>query len=235
MPDQARAESQHNVLTNLLFNIIIPTLILTKLSDVDSLGPQLSIVIALAFPLGFGLWDFIQTRRANFFSILGFISVLLTGGISLLELDAKYIAIKEASIPGLIGLATLLSLYTPYPLIKTFLYNDKVMDIDKVSEALQEHRAESAFEQALRNATYMLAFSFFLSSALNYILAKVLLVSPPGTPEYSAELGKMTGLSFPIIALPCTLVMMGALFYLLHRIRKLTSLALEDIFRLHEE
>ncbi|MDX1506008.1 MAG: VC0807 family protein [Spongiibacter sp.] len=235
MPNGAKAESQHNVLTNLLFNIIIPTLILTKLSDVDSLGPRLSIVVALAFPLGFGMWDFVQTRRANFFSILGFVSVLLTGGISLLELDAKYIAIKEASIPALIGLATLISLYTPYPLIKTFLYNDKVMDVDKVAEALKARDAEQDFEQSLRNATYMLAFSFFLSSTLNYILAKVLLVSPPGTPEYSAELGKMTGLSFPVIALPCTLVMMGALFYLLNRIRKLTSLGLEDIFRLHEE
>ncbi|MGY8776037.1 MAG: hypothetical protein ACKVLK_15055 [Spongiibacter sp.] len=70
---------------------------------------------------------------------------------------------------------------------------------------------------------------------MNYILAKVLLVSPPGTPEYSAELGKMTGLSFPVIALPCTVVMMAALFYLMRRVRQLTALELEQIFRLHQE
>jgi hypothetical protein len=62
-------------------------------------------------------------------------------------------------------------------------------------------------------------------------LAKVLLVSPPGSAEYSAELGKMTGLSFPVIALPCTLVMLCALFYLVKRIEKLTALSFDDIFR----
>ena len=77
----------------------------------------------------------------------------------------------------------------------------------------------------------MVAGSFFLSSVLNYALAKILLVSPPGTPEYSAELGKMTGLSFPVIALPCTLVMMGALLYLFRQIKRLTDLELEQIFR----
>ncbi|MEX1665748.1 VC0807 family protein [Zhongshania arctica] len=236
MPEQAstpRATPQrHSVVVNLLFNIIIPTLILTKLSGEAYLGPRYSIVIALAFPLGFGIYDFVKTRRANAFAILGFISVLLTGGISLLELDAEYIAIKEASIPAIIGLATLVSLYTPYPLIKTFLFNDEVIYTEKISAALKEHNNSSMFDAALRNATYLVAFSFFLSATLNYILAKVLLVSPPGSAEYSAELGKMTGLSFPVIALPCTLVMLGALFYLVKQIEKLTALSFDDIFRI---
>ncbi|WP_372862287.1 VC0807 family protein [Spongiibacter sp.] len=235
MPQQAKGKPRHNAVTNLLFNIVIPTLILTKLSNDEALGPSWSIVIALAFPLCFGAWDFFKIRRTNVFSILGFVSILLTGGISLLELDAQYIAIKEASIPGLIGLATLLSLYTPYPLIKTLLFNDEIVDTARVEQALTAHRAHDAFNTALRRATYMLAFSFFLSSALNYLLAKILLVSPPGTPEYSAELGKMTGLSFPVIALPCTLVMMAALFYLMRRVRALTELDLEHIFRLHQD
>lgn len=223
------------MLTNLLFNIVIPTLILTKLSDTESLGPRNSIIIALLFPICFGVWDYIKTRKTNFFSILGFVSVLLTGGISLLELDPQYIAIKEAAIPGLIGIATLISIYTPYPLIRTFLYNDEILHIDKVDEALDKHDCHSQFETALSNATYMLAGSFFLSSVLNYGLARFLVVSPPGTPEYSAELGKMTGLSFPVIALPCTLVMVGTLYYLLHRIKVLTELDFEDIFRIHKD
>ncbi|MBQ0759604.1 MAG: MFS transporter [Gammaproteobacteria bacterium] len=237
MPEQVNTPQatpqRHSVVVNLLFNIIVPTLILTKLSSDAYLGPRYSIVIALAFPLGFGIYDFVKTRRANAFAILGFISVLLTGGISLLELDAEYIAIKEASIPAIIGIATLFSLYTPYPLIKTFLFNDEVIYTDKISTALHEHGNTTLFDMALRNATYLVAFSFFLSATLNYILAKVLLVSPPGTAEYSAELGKMTGLSFPVIALPCTLVMLGALFYLVKQIEKLTALSFDDIFRIH--
>ncbi|MGB2256241.1 MAG: VC0807 family protein, partial [Spongiibacter marinus] len=105
MPPNNQGKPRHSAVTNLLFNIVIPTLILTKFSGEEDLGPSLSIIIALAFPVSFGAWDYIKTRRTNIFSILGFVSILLTGGISLLELDPQYIAIKEAAIPGLIGLA----------------------------------------------------------------------------------------------------------------------------------
>ncbi len=234
-PKTTPPKQGHSLIFNLLFNIVIPTLILTKLSGEHRLGPQYSIVVALLFPICFGVWDYLQTRKANFFSILGFISVLLTGGISLLELDPQYIAIKEASIPGLIGLATLISIKTRFPLIRSFLYNDNILHIDRVLAALEQYQCQEKFDRALKTATQMLAGSFFLSSALNYGLAKYLLVSPPGTPEYSAELGRMTGLSFPVIALPCTLVMMGVLYYLLHQIKTLTHLELEDVFRIHNE
>ena len=68
-----------------------------------------------------------------------------------------------------------------------------------------------------------------LSSILNYILAKILLVSAPGTEAFNAELGKMNALSFPVIAVPATIIMMLALFYLFKRIKALTHLELEDI------
>jgi hypothetical protein len=156
---------------------------------------------------------------------------LLTGSMSLLKLDPQYIAIKEAAIPGLIGLATLISVYTRHPLVRIFLYNDQVMQIDKVSAALQQHNTSAQFDQRLKVASYLVAGSFFLSSVLNYALAKYILVSPPGTSAYIEELGKMTALSFPVIAVPSTLVLMAALLYLLNGIQKLTNLQLEDIFK----
>jgi hypothetical protein len=218
------------MLANLAFNIIIPTLILTKLSSNDYLGPIYSIVVALSFPIIYGLRDYAKSRKANFFSILGIISVVLTGGMSLLQLDPQYIAIKEAAIPAIFGLVTIYSVRTSYPLVKTFLYNDQILQIGKVQNALLAYNNELNFEAKLTNASYMVAGSFFLSSALNYILAKVVLVSQPGTVEFTEELGKMTALSFPIIAVPSTLVLMGTLFYLLRHIQKLTHLKLEDIF-----
>ena len=232
MPTSASNRQRHSVVTNLLFNIVIPTLVLTKLSKAAYLGPHYSIVIALSFPIAFGIYDFAKTGKANLFSILGFVSILLTGGISLLQLDAKYIAIKEAAIPALIGIAVLVSQFTRFPLIKSLLLNDEIIDLNKVSNALESRQCTPQFNKALGHATYLVAFSFFLSAVLNYGLAKYLLVSPPGSEAYSEELGKMTGLSFPVIALPCTLVMLAALFYLLKQIRNLTALELDDIFRL---
>ncbi|HSB95209.1 MAG TPA: VC0807 family protein, partial [Spongiibacteraceae bacterium] len=145
--------------------------------------------------------------------------------------DPQYIAIKDAAVPSLLGLATLISIYTPYPLVKTFLYNKQVMQVEKVHAALERHNALAKFEYHLTMASYMVAGSFFLSGILNYVLAKHILVSPPGSTELAQELGKMTALSFPVIALPCTLVLAGALYYLLSNIQKLTELTLEDIFQ----
>lgn len=217
-------------LSNMLFNIVIPTIILSKFSSDEYLGPMFSIVVALSFPIAFGIKDFLKERKANFFSALGIISVVLTGGMSLLELDPKYIAIKEAAIPAIFGIAALLSLKTRYPLVKTFLFNDQIMKVDLVFNAMKALNKEREFEQKLVNATYMITASFALSSVLNYALAKYILTSQPGTTAFTEELGKMTALSFPVIAVPCTLVLMGALWYLLHQIQKLSQLTLEEIF-----
>ena len=219
-----------SMLANLAFNIIIPTLIMTKLSSEDYLGPIYSIVVALSFPIIFGVKDYLENHKANFFSALGILSVVLTGGISLLQLDPQYIAIKEAAIPACFGLATLFSVRTQYPLVKTFLFNDQILQINKVKAALEANNNEATFEHKLANASYMVAGSFFLSSVLNYILAKVILISEPGTVGFTEELGKMTALSFPVIALPSTIVLMAALYYLLHHIQKLTHLKTEEIF-----
>ncbi|WP_444937502.1 VC0807 family protein [Microbulbifer sp. JMSA002] len=226
---QQKPKKKEGLLGNLLLNIVIPTLVLTKLSGDEWLGTKWALVVALAFPLGYGLRDLIRSGKVNFFSALGTISILLTGGISLLELDPQYIAIKEAAIPGLLGIATVASLYTRWPLVKTLLYNDQILDTAKIAQSLANKGNQGAFERTLQQASWMIAASFFLSSVLNYVLAKVILQSPPGTEAFNEELGKMTALSYPVIALPATIILMLVLFFLFSRIGKLTGLKLEEV------
>lgn len=220
---------KENPLLNILINIAAPTFILMKFSGEDTLGPTWGLIVALAFPLSYGIYEFILNKKINFFSGLGVFSTLLTGGIALMKLPAEYIAIKEAAIPGIFALVTLLSLKTKYPLVKTFLYNDAILQTDKVARALSENNNTQAFEKALKNASILMALSFMLSSALNYALAKFLLVSPPGSEAFNIELGKMNFWSFPIIAVPATLVMAYALYYIFKEIKTLTALSLDDI------
>lgn len=228
-PQNSPPQKKPGMLANLGFNIVLPTLILSKFSSAEYLGPVWGVVIALAFPIAYGIRDYLRAHKPNFFSILGVISVVLTGSMSLLNLPPHYIAIKDAAVPALFGIATLLSVYTRYPLVRTFLYNDQILQLEKVSTALRENNAVTEFERHLAVASYLVAGSFFLSSVLNYILAKMILVSPPGSTELAQELGKMTALSFPVIALPCTLVLAGTLYYLLNNIQKLTRLSLDEI------
>ena len=220
---------KESLLANLLLNIIIPTLILSKLSSDEYLGTKLAIVVALAFPFAYGLKDLIGNGKVNFYSALGIVSIMLTGGIGLLELDAKYMAIKEAAIPGLLGLATVGSLYTRYPLVRTLVYNDTLFDLEKISAGLAFKNTEQAFERTLVVASWMIAGSFFVSSVLNYVLAIVLLKSPPGTAAFNEELGKMTALSYPVIVIPSMIIFALALFYLLRRLSKLTGLSFEEM------
>lgn len=222
---------QESLLVNLVCNLLIPTLILTKLSSESYLGIKLAIVVALAFPIVYGVHDFFSRGKLNFFSALGVVSVTLTGGISLMELDAIYIAIKEASIPAIFGAATLLSLKTSQPLIHTFLLNEAILDLQNINRALANNGRTQEFDKLLVNASWILAGSFFLSSLLNYLLAVIILTAEPGTVAFNEQLGKMTALSFPVIALPAMLVLTADLFYLFRGITRLTGIPLEDIIK----
>jgi hypothetical protein len=214
---------------DLLVSIVIPSIILMKFSDAANLGATTALIVALAFPLSWGLFELFKYRQFNFIALLGLISVLLTGGIGLLKLDPQWLAVKEAAIPGLIGIAVLLSTYTRYPLIRTLLYNPKFINVDKIRQKLNEGDNNEAFETRLQNATYLLSSTFLFSSVMNYILAKWVVTSPAGSAAFNEELGQMTLLSYPVIAIPSMLMMMAIFYYLWRTINGLTGLTLEDI------
>ena len=186
--------------------------------------------MALAFPLTYGVVDLVRRRKVNFISALGVISILLTGGIGLLQLDPKWIAVKEAAVPLVIGLAVVVSLKTRYPIVRSLLYNDKIIDIPTVESHLERYGTGPAFEKSLVTASWLLAASFFLSAILNFILARVIVKSPAGSVAFNEELGRMTALSYPVIVLPSMAVMFIAMWYLFRSIKRLTHMDLEDIF-----
>lgn len=224
-------KKQENQLLNIVLNIVAPALILSYLADDKYLGATLGFVVALAFPLGYGIYEFSRSKSFNLFSGLGILNVVLSGGIGLLKIDTYWLAVKEAAIPGVIGLIIIASLKTKYPLVKTLLYNDTVMDTERVNQVLEEKGSMGAFNKLLTQATMMLAATFFLSAILNYTLAKWIVVSPTGTAAFNQELGKMTALSYPVILLPSMAMMIATLLFLIHGITKLTQLKLEEILK----
>lgn len=227
----ATAPPRESLLLNLGLNIIAPSLVLAKLSGPNALGTTWGIVVALAFPISYGVWDFFRRRKFNLFSGIGVVSVFLTGGISLLALPPHYLALKEAAIPGLLGVGIVLSLKTRWPLVRSLLLNDAVLDTARIHTELATRGEVASFERALARASWIVASSFFLSSVLNYALATAVVTATAGSLEYNEQLGRLTALSYPVIALPAMLVMMGALLYLFRRITRLTGLTFEDLLR----
>ena len=213
---------KENQLVNLLFNIVIPVVIMTKLNGTEgsfALGPKLSLLVAISFPICYAIVHFIRTRQVNFISILGFVSIFLTGILGTLEAKPLMMAIKEASVPLIIAIVIFVSIKI----------NRNIVDMTKVYAVLDERGKRANFEAMFRRSSYWVVVSFLLSSVLNFTLARIILQSDPGTEAYTEEIGKLTGLSFPVIAVPCTIILVVVMFYVFKQITKMTDIPLEDL------
>lgn len=222
---------RENHFLNLVFNVALPSVLLSTLSKPERLGPVWGLLIALAFPIAYGVYDFARRRQANFISIIGFLSILLTGVFALIRLDRFWFAVKEAALPAIIGISVLASMRSKVPLVRQLLYNDQVIDVDQVEAALATRGTREAFDRALRRAGFWLAASFALSAVLNFALARHLIRSESGTSAFNEELAQMNLWSWPVIVIPSVGMTMFTLWQLVREIVGLTGLSQDAIFR----
>ena len=195
---QPSAPKRENMLVNLGFNLLLPILILRMgddwfgsglgklLGEVPSDSMEVAsclLLLAILFPISYGAYDFYRRRKWNFLSILGALSALLTGGVGLIpELTVTHFAIKEAALPGILGILTVLTLKTKKPLIRLFLYNPEVIRVDLVDQALAQRGTQREFDGMMVKCTWLIASSFVLSATLNYLLSNWIVVTEPEHP-----------------------------------------------------
>lgn len=227
-------KKKDNGLNNLLINIVIPAIILMKGAKLAAkIGIDLSavhiLIIALSLPFIYGLYDLIINKEKNFISVLGFVSILLSGIVGVMKLSTDLIAIKEAAIPFIIGCVIYASNFTKVPIAPKFLYHDDIFNKPIINEHLEENQ-QNELQDRIKKASFYLFLSFMLSAVLNYVLAKYFVQSPTGTEAFNDELGKMTLYSYPIIVIPSMLIMFGIIRYVYTSIKKLTGLDSDEIF-----
>jgi hypothetical protein len=114
-------------------------------------------------------------------------------------------------------------------LIRALLYNPAIIDTEKVQQKLDEYGNSDKFESRLQNATYWLSATFLFSAVMNYTLAKWIVTSPAGSAAFNEELGQMTLLSYPVIALPSMIMMMAIFYFLWRTIHGATGLTLDEL------
>lgn len=243
-------------MANILINVIIPVLALSYLSKDPAiqellgkearpwhLGPLKALGLALALPLGYGIWFFVKTRKMNFFSGLGLFSVLLTGGLTLWlwnedgtvkENAATLFGLKEASIPFVLGLAIIVSHWTKTPLLRTFLYSDSIFDIRKIEKRVGEIQAQDAYQKVLLNATLWFSMAFLISTVLNFVLAQYFLgdldhTAPNAREVYNEKVAKVTGYGFLVIGVPILAFLFFTLKKLLSGLRGITGFSDEEL------
>lgn len=226
----APAAKQESFFLNLFFNILLPVIILSRGGRFIE-SPAVVMIVALSFPVCYFFYDLRRRGKYNFFSIIGFVSVLLTGGVGLLALPRFWFIVKEAAIPFIFGLAVIISLKTRYPLIRTLFFNPQIFDVERLRASLRERKNEAAFERLLFNGTVLLSLTFFISSVLNWVLASRIIQTEPAidAAQFNVEVGVMTGWSWLVIALPSMVMLMGIFFYLVRGATRMTDLKMDDL------
>ena len=220
-----------NLLLNLVCNVALPTAIMTWGSGERGLGPKGGLLVALLFPLGYGLHDFIRRRRFNFISAIGFTSVLITGGFGLMKLDGFWFAVKDGALPALIGIAVLASMRSKEPLVRELLYNPQVIDVDRVDAALTTRGTQEGFVRLMQSSSRLIALAMLVSAILNFGFARAIITSPAGTEAFNKELAKMHWVSLLGLSLPTMAMMMYALWRLLKGIGGLSGLTVDEILK----
>jgi hypothetical protein len=160
---------------------------------------------------------------------LGLISVLLTGVIGVLGLNAQLLAVKEAAIPIGFAIVLLASNATRFPVVT--LLADMVQRRDRVRAALDRPTQQAAYHRHLQRSGAVWAGIMTLSGVLKFILASVVVNSAAGTEAFNHELAR-----YELVQLPTTFTLSGVLilsliWYIASGTAKITGLETGEVLR----
>ena len=241
------ATTQENPFVDIAVNVLVPVLVLSYLSkEGDKLwhvGPMWAMFVALAIPIGYGVWHYFKYRQMNVFSLVGLFSVVLTGAITIYlwsggarvrENAAFLFGIKEAVQPLVLGALLLITHKMSKPLFNVFVYNDTIFDVRRIEAAITEKGTETDYKRLLWKATLLFIGSFLISSVLNlglafYFLGDLDPLSDDWRELYNSDVAKITGWGFVVIGVPILVVGGCILWYLVTGLKRLTGLETDMI------
>lgn len=230
-------QKQQNSFSHILFNILIPVLILNK-GHKYGLTPQVSLLIALSFPLFFSIKSIWQERKIDFISLLGLLNVLISGVLTLLTLSGIWFAVKEAAFPLLIGIFVLGSSFGKKPFFQSIFLNPSTFHVDKVESSLDSDQKKTDFFVLMQHLTRWLSLSFLLSAILNFALATVIftplkldLTEIQKQELLNEQLSRMNLYSLGVILVPSMIFLGLLIFYAFKRINKITGLTTEELIK----
>ena len=252
-------KAKENPIYNLGFNIILPLIVLNKGQEFiysilafiggsfsndyllsvffsSKSAPIYTLFIALSFPFIYGLKDFVREKKINFVSLIGLISIALTGGLALLQLEGIYFAVKEAAIPLVLAFVALASIFVKKPLASLFIFKSSLFDTNLIQAKLISKNKEKDFKKLMNVSTLVLSCSFVLSAILNFIIAIFVFVDIDSHVReelkgqlINKQVADMTWMGYVFIALPLAFVTGFLLWWILKKLKALTGLGLEEL------
>ena len=246
-------KQKENPILSLFCNILIPVIILkngnkwinkiliqyhgeesfyenSMIVDISSIV----FFIALICPVIYFFYDLLNRKNINLISILGFINILLTGGIGIFGakfgLSKNWFIFKEGMLPIIIGLVLIIMSKYRQSSFNNILLNEVLFDNDKIRISIKEDM-QYEFEYIVRKAGYYLIGGFFISSIIQFTLAYLIVVSNPGESSFNKEVSTMTWVSYIAVLLPTMLIVGKGYLGLISDIEKITGLKKEEFLK----
>ncbi len=231
-------------------SVLAPVLILDHCSsEGDKLwqvGTTPAMIVALSLPLGYGIYHFIRTHKADAVNIMGLIGTLLTAFVTVyantgengaIQADTPWwYAAKEATIPLLLASAIVLTAKGSGSLLRVFVYTDGIFDIPRIEKKVEAQKLTAGYQQVLFRASLLTASSLVVSSLANFGLSLYFLIPVTKAPAaeqsllYNYAVSDMTWWGYLIIGVPILGTLIGVIVYLRKALHKLTGLDQSDIF-----
>lgn len=231
-------------LLNIALSVLAPVLILSKCSAEGEgfwqIGTTPALVIALSLPLGYGLYNFWETRKPDALNLLGLLGVIFTAVVTVYATTGEgtsirpdtpwWFAAKEAFIPLLMATAVLITAKSKGALLRVFIYTDALFDTIRIEKKCEELDKQAEYQQCLWRASLMTSASLIFSSVANFILALYFLLpvlKQPATDQalaYNYAIGDLTWAGYAVISLPLLATMVGVMVYLIKTLGQITGL-----------
>lgn len=234
-PIISKAPPRENPLISIIANVVLPVYILNKLSSQDAL---IALLVAMAFPLGYGIYSFIRSKKVNFISLLGLLNTLFTGGFALLKLAGIWFAVKEAAFPLLIGIFVLFSSFGKAPFLKMILFDSGALNTEDIFNTVREKAIDLEFSALVQRFTLYFSTSFFLSATLNFWLAIRIFKTIPKNLTDAAQnemlnqqIADMTWQGYIVIFIPSITILFITFFLFFRKLTKLTGLPFEKLIK----
>ena len=226
---QSKKQSPRQLFVQLALNFVLPILVLTRFSTPSTLGPTNALLLALAFPVIYELYNIYRTKKLSWLSVIAIGGIAVTGGLGLLHVSPGWLAARRSIPYVFMSLVILISQRINRPLAEIAL--KRVFDMNIVQVCAKKKGTAKKLTKSLTNISYYTSFLFGLIGLTSYLLSRLVVVSPAGAPAFNQEYARLRLLSLPFITLPLLLGFIAIIWYLLHKIEKLTGLDSDDYTR----
>ena len=236
-------EQRSHPILSIVCSVLLPVLVLKYCSAVGNgwydLGPTVALVVALCMPIGYGLWCIWGRRGGGAITLLGIITTLLTGLVTIyaqagageaLRPSTPWVyAFKEGALPLIIAMVILWGGTGKSSLLRTLFYTDAAFHTRETEARIATLHREAEYHALLSLMKCLLAGMYLASAVLSFFIAlhfqlPILKLPPAQQAEaYNYAVGSITFWTWLIISIPAILLVLALCFYLPRKLRKLTQ------------